>query len=998
MLTSNFEDLHKSLDRLKKKVGLFVYKPEMPVGHVLSATHYIFYHDKKLLEKVKPSKYSPNLVFVDLNSLPIPEELKISGLTDEETRIAYSEYLGILQIKPTTEMVGIFTFSIPLKFCQEYIDKGAPKSIFYPYIKFEDLDGKLFDKNKLYGAEFSQYIGNYEGEEIIREIDANSQFSIKSVDNNFSGPFKGSLVVSREVFLEFQKWFFEVTKYLIKKYGYECKVDAKKVEIKGKYWGTTEQEKIDLKLRRGIAHIQERLIAYYFGRIFSDKDKIRLGQFINSNEKINLYTFYSDSHKDLKDKYFLPSIKDDYNIVARKYFQISQTGIYGSDGFNRAMIDKLDLLIEAVKNNLGKVFLYADVDIQFFGKTKDVILKYIEGKDIVFQMDYPAKETGNDGRGLNFYSTKTSNGPCCAGFFVAKGSEKLLEFFENVKKRCLKNPDIVDQRAINMMIGSSGLKWGFLPGVFFCPGQTKDFGGIWKPGVNLDVPKDILMHHANWTIGIDNKVKQLEFIKEKVGKTHIIIIPYYCQKEVEKYLRTIRIIKFFNKEKKANIQFLLVARFDFPPSKVLEEEFSKIAPTISIQSKTQGRGIVRPDKGVKIEGPTAMFWDAMEYIYKNYKKDSGFALWFESDMYPLCPDWIAKLDAEWENGKYSVMGLFIEGHENVKSHINGGACYSKEFCKIVPHEYLDPTVSWDNLFFKYIYDNNIPYKFINHLIDFRYNTHTFAPPVLKDGVIFHGVKDSSMQEYLEKKYDIVEESTDKEKVLVYQMGKVGSSSIVSSLKKYFDVYHVHGDRDFREKYPDKEYMWEQIKNREKKWTVISGVRDPIEQNISNFFQNIDNKRVPHYYVGTREEVEKKTTEQLIDFFKKHHPATEVLVWLDENLKKFLDIDVYSKPFNKKQGYDFYESDSARLLMIRQENLKTLDPNVIKDFLHINDDEFTIIDENMSSKKWYAEKIKDFRKKIRFGSGLLYMVYGSKYMKQFYTDEEIDNLIEKRLAK
>jgi hypothetical protein len=31
------------------------------------------------------------------------------------------------------------------------------------------------------------------------------------------------------------------------------------------------------------------------------------------------------------------------------------------------------------------------------------------------------------------------------------------------------------------------------------------------------VPKDIIIHHANWTVGIDNKIKLLDIVKKKVS-------------------------------------------------------------------------------------------------------------------------------------------------------------------------------------------------------------------------------------------------------------------------------------------------------------------------------------------------------------------------------------------------------------------------------------------------------------------------------------------------
>ena len=48
------------------------------------------------------------------------------------------------------------------------------------------------------------------------------------------------------------------------------------------------------------------------------------------------------------------------------------------------------------------------------------------------------------------------------------------------------------------------------------------FGGQWK-GQNFDIPENLLMHHANWTEGIDNKIKLLEIVKNKFNlKSQVI--------------------------------------------------------------------------------------------------------------------------------------------------------------------------------------------------------------------------------------------------------------------------------------------------------------------------------------------------------------------------------------------------------------------------------------------------------------------------------------------
>ena len=51
------------------------------------------------------------------------------------------------------------------------------------------------------------------------------------------------------------------------------------------------------------------------------------------DKRIKLYSFYTPSHKKMLDKYFLPSLKDDYEVILEKYDQRCSSGKFMSDGW-----------------------------------------------------------------------------------------------------------------------------------------------------------------------------------------------------------------------------------------------------------------------------------------------------------------------------------------------------------------------------------------------------------------------------------------------------------------------------------------------------------------------------------------------------------------------------------------------------------------------------------------------------------------------------------------
>lgn len=222
-----------------------------------------------------------------------------------------------------------------------------------------------------------------------------------------------------------------------------------------------------------------------------------------SQDKIKLYAIYTPSHKVLKDKYFLPSIQDDFEIILEFCEQTCATAKFMGEGWTKTTMRKVDLIIRAIEENQGKIFIFSDVDIQFFEPIKDTILALMEGKDIVMQRNNP-------------------EGVLCTGFFACRGNEKTLQLWKDVKKTMQKKSSKSDQISFNQCIKKKskknpyGLVWAYLPDSFFGGGTLT--GRDWHPGMSLPVPGKIVLHHANWTKGIKNKIKQLQYVRNEVQK------------------------------------------------------------------------------------------------------------------------------------------------------------------------------------------------------------------------------------------------------------------------------------------------------------------------------------------------------------------------------------------------------------------------------------------------------------------------------------------------
>jgi len=224
-------------------------------------------------------------------------------------------------------------------------------------------------------------------------------------------------------------------------------------------------------------------------------------------QKIKLYAFYTPSHRKLKDRWFLASLKDDYEIILDEYPQDCPSGVYMRDGWNRLMIRKIDLILRAIRENPGQLFIYSDVDIQFFEETRESLADDMAGLDFAVHRE-------------------TAEGGMCTGFMPCWGGEGLLRLWQDIRAYCLENPSRHEQHGLNELLGKYprrsrenpyGIRWDYLPLKFFGPGPVLN-RVRWYPKREFDVPEDILLHHANWTHGVRNKEAQLRYVKTLVKK------------------------------------------------------------------------------------------------------------------------------------------------------------------------------------------------------------------------------------------------------------------------------------------------------------------------------------------------------------------------------------------------------------------------------------------------------------------------------------------------
>lgn len=256
----------------------------------------------------------------------------------------------------------------------------------------------------------------------------------------------------------------------------------------------------------------------------------------------------------------------------------------------------------------------------------------------------------------------------------------------------------------------------------------------------------------------------------------------------------------------------------------------------------------------------------------------------------------------------------------------------------------------------------------------------------------------------------------KSPLFVHTMGKVGSSSIVRSLRKLelereVTIYWTHflspegisllnqlHEKGYggSEEVPQKEknilassrVIGQQLMKKEpkdKKVKVITLVRDPVATNISGFFQN---------YAWWPPELQRRlqegSTANLDDLsacFFSNYPHDVPLTWFDIEMTPIFGIDVFSSPFPSEKGYQIYQSERSEALLLKLEKLDEIAVDALQSFLSINN--FRLVKENVGHEKWYSDIYDQFKATVRLPDSYLNKMYRSPFAQHFYREEEIN---------
>jgi len=240
-------------------------------------------------------------------------------------------------------------------------------------------------------------------------------------------------------------------------------------------------------------------------------------------------------------------------------------------------------------------------------------------------------------------------------------------------------------------------------------------------------------------------------------------------------------------------------------------------------------------------------------------------------------------------------------------------------------------------------------------------------------------------------------------ILVYQMAKVGSSSIAEALEeRKLAVFHLHRmNREHLERMRAKraELGWhlaplpahdvlgpilrERLVDRGRSVKVITLVRDPIARNFSSYFEHLD--RIWH----RQNAHESVPMEELHRGFVERFPHEEALTWFDDELRPVFGVDVYEHPFPASGHLRIGD-----VLVLKSELDDATKCAAVSEFLGLRNLVFRPA--NVTASKAKGEVYKRFVSTLRLDPAYVERMLESRYTRHFYTEAEREAMRRKYL--
>ena len=245
-------------------------------------------------------------------------------------------------------------------------------------------------------------------------------------------------------------------------------------------------------------------------------------------------------------------------------------------------------------------------------------------------------------------------------------------------------------------------------------------------------------------------------------------------------------------------------------------------------------------------------------------------------------------------------------------------------------------------------------------------------------------------------------------VLVYQMGKVSSTSLMEALKGAkleIPKYQIHflnpaHLEDTARWYEDRGIEFSPghitvsnslapfIKHHKSdiKWKIISLMRDPIAFQISSVFENIHGHQNDLKMNSDGFDSEAYRQKVIDRFTDKDDQSYYFMDWFRSELETTFGVDIFAHSSNFGSGFSIVEQDNVEVLLLKFEDLEWSVNSAIDQFLGLEGIRMNRI--NVGQDKDLGQQYSEFVQSVKFPSRLCDDIYSTEVVKYFYSEEEI----------
>ena len=252
-------------------------------------------------------------------------------------------------------------------------------------------------------------------------------------------------------------------------------------------------------------------------------------------------------------------------------------------------------------------------------------------------------------------------------------------------------------------------------------------------------------------------------------------------------------------------------------------------------------------------------------------------------------------------------------------------------------------------------------------------------------------------------------------ILVLTVGKVGSTSVVSALRRVGipHVVHLHAVTPDGAGYHRQRYLAERRRSGQpdlpvsrhvdhadhygrwatrslphgQRWPLITLVRDPVARNLSSRFARFRGDAAQQL------EAAGKLDEFVHESLLEQDRWTRSLDWFDQEVRPVFGLDLWSGPSLADRGHVVLENQRSRMLVLKLERLDQDGPAALREFLGLRD-EPTLGRERRSADHPRGVAYRRFCRSFVLPADVAERVYGDPRLQHLYSAEEIAGMRER----